>query len=112
MHEMSLALEIGEICERELARAAGDRLLEVGVEVGAFAGVEVETLRFCLDAVLGERFEGARCEITLEPASAVCLICTERFMVERAPFECPRCGGVARGASGGDALRVSYLEVE
>jgi hydrogenase nickel incorporation protein HypA/HybF len=112
MHEIALALEIREICDRELVRAGGGRLREVGVDVGAFAGVEVETLRFCLDAVLGERFGGARCEIRLEPARAACLACAETFVVERTPFECPRCGGVARGASGGEGLRVSYLELE
>jgi hydrogenase nickel incorporation protein HypA/HybF len=112
MHEMSLALEIRGICERELERQAESRLTAVGLEVGAFAGVEVETLRFCLETVMAERFGPVRCEVGREPGRAVCPPCGKEFEVMRAPFECPVCGGMARGFSGGQSLHVSYLEVE
>jgi hydrogenase nickel incorporation protein HypA/HybF len=112
MHEMSLALEIRSICEAELARLPESRVTEVGVEVGAFSGVEVDTLRFCLEVVMGERFDGVSLRIDREPGCARCLACDEEFEVCRAPFECPRCGSVAYGVVGGGSLRVSYLEVE
>ncbi len=51
MHEMSLALEVARLVERELAAHPG-RLLRVGVEVGDGAGVEPANLAFCLEAVL------------------------------------------------------------
>ena len=112
MHEMSLALEILSICERELARVPEGRLTALGVQVGAFSGVEADTLKFCLEVVLAERFGEVACKIEREPGQAVCLGCGQQFEVERAPFDCPDCGGVARGASGGLGLQVSYLEVE
>ncbi len=109
---MSLAMEIRSICERELARLPEDRLTAIGVEVGAFSGVEVETLRFCLEVVLSERFDGVRCEVAREAGQARCPECGLEFEVQRAPFECPECGAIARGVSGGQGLQVSYLEVE
>lgn len=112
MHEMSLALEIRAICERELARQGGGRLTAVEVEVGALAGVDADSLSFCLDTVLREGFGDVRCDICVTPGLAVCLLCAMEFPVRRAPFECPQCGAPAQGASGGDALRVNALELE
>ncbi|NIR44754.1 MAG: hydrogenase maturation nickel metallochaperone HypA [Gemmatimonadetes bacterium] len=112
MHEMALALEIGGICERELAHAPESRLTGLGVQVGAFSGVEVDTLRFCLEVVLKERHGDVAIEIEREPGVAACLSCEVQFEVRAAPFECPDCGSVARGVTGGQSLQVSYLEVE
>jgi Zn finger protein HypA/HybF involved in hydrogenase expression len=110
---MSLALEIRSICERELARqGAGGRLAVVGIDVGAFAGVDTQSLQFCLDTILGETFGPVRTEIRRLPGTAVCVACGSEFPVSRAPFECPACGGAACGAGGGDELRVNYLELE
>lgn len=112
MHELSLALEIRAICERELEKLPHSRLRALGVEVGAFSAVEVETLQFCLQVVMSERSDGIRCEVTRQPGTAACLSCGLEFPVMQAPFECPSCGALARGVSGGDSLHVSYIEVE
>ena len=109
---MSIALGIREICERELERHPGARLRGVGVTVGAFSGVEVDSLEFCLGVVMSERFDGVRCEISDESGQALCLACGKSFEVRRAPFECPDCGIAARGVSGGETLQVTYLDVE
>lgn len=112
MHEMSLALEIGAICERELEQAPESRITGLGVQVGAFSGVEVDTLRFCLEVVLRERYGAVAVEIEREPGVAACTACGIEFDVRTAPFECPRCGSLARGMRGGQSLQVSYVEVE
>jgi Zn finger protein HypA/HybF involved in hydrogenase expression len=82
MHEMSIALEVCRIAERE-AQAAGPgpgRVVTVGLEVGDDAGVELSSLTFCLESLLAEPPFG-----TAKPA------------IQRLP---------------GDVLRVSYLEVD
>jgi Zn finger protein HypA/HybF involved in hydrogenase expression len=80
MHEMSVALEVGRLAEERLGREALPRVVAVGVEVGTDAGVEPESLAFCLEAVLATPpFRGAKPVIT---------------------------------RSAGDALRLSYLEVD
>lgn len=112
MHELSLALEIRDLCEREMVRHDGVRLSGLGLEVGALAGVDLESLRFCLGVVLEERFGDVLCEIRRVPGEAQCLVCTRRFEVVEAPFDCPDCGSRARGVAGGGELQITYLEVE
>jgi hydrogenase nickel incorporation protein HypA/HybF len=112
MHEMSLALEILSICERELNRLPETRVTAVGVEAGAFSGVDADSLQFCLEVVMSGHFDGVRCEVARQPGEATCPTCDRVFKVMQAPFECPECGGRARGVLGGQGLQLSYLEVE
>jgi Zn finger protein HypA/HybF involved in hydrogenase expression len=59
MHEMSVAMEICRIVDDKYDRAAG-ALVGVGVEVGDDAGLEVDNLEFCLEALLSQPpFDGA-----------------------------------------------------
>ncbi|MBA4071974.1 MAG: hypothetical protein C0497_09095 [Gemmatimonas sp.] len=53
MHELSLAVEIGSIAERELG-ATVSRCVAVGVDVGLDSGVEPSALEFCLESVLSQ----------------------------------------------------------
>ena len=53
MHELSIAYDICRITEEHVGSDDLGRVLEVGVEVGARAGIEIDTLEFCLEALLG-----------------------------------------------------------
>lgn len=65
MHELSIALEVCRIAEAQVGRDALVLVTEVGVEVGDDAGVEVGSLEFCLEALLGSPpFRSARPVIT------------------------------------------------
>jgi len=61
MHEMSLALEICRIAEEQAGPGQAMNVVTVGVDVGDDAGVEVSSLAFCLETLLGEPpFAGAQ----------------------------------------------------
>jgi len=50
----------------------GARLLELGLEVGDDAGVEIESLRFCVEALLSAPpFEGARAMVVRVPGDVL-----------------------------------------
>ncbi len=53
MHELSIAYDICRITEEHVGPAGLASVLEVGVEVGARAGIEIDSLEFCLEALLG-----------------------------------------------------------
>ena len=52
MHEMSIAMEVCSIAEAHVPREQLSRVVEVALEVGDQAGVEVDSLEFCLEALL------------------------------------------------------------
>jgi Zn finger protein HypA/HybF involved in hydrogenase expression len=52
MHEMSIAMEVCSIAEAHVPREQLSCVVEVGLEVGDQAGVEVDSLEFCLEALL------------------------------------------------------------
>jgi len=68
MHEMSVAMEVCRIAEDRVGLAALASVREIGIVVGRHSGVEPESLRFCLEALLGtEPFRGARPTLELTP---------------------------------------------
>lgn len=69
MHELSLALEVCRIAEASAAPHPARAVRAVAVEVGKDAGIELESFRFCLEALLSDvPFAGARAELTTLPA--------------------------------------------
>jgi hydrogenase nickel incorporation protein HypA/HybF len=70
MHEMSIALEVCQIVEDQVGFDGLGRVREVGLVVGRHSGVEPESLRFCLDALLGEApFYEARALLEMTPGN-------------------------------------------
>ncbi len=113
MHEMALAEGILRIIEDQAAERGFDRVLRVRLEVGALAGVEVEALRFCFDAVMAASVaEGAVLEILEPPGQGWCLDCATTVEIGALYDACPRCGGYQVQASGGMDMRVLDLEVD
>ena len=65
MHELSLALEVCRLAEERVGRAALPRITAVGIVVGEDAGVERDSLAFCLQALLSAPpFAGAEAVLT------------------------------------------------
>ena len=52
MHEMSIAMEVCSIAENHVSAGQLGNVVEVGLEVGDHAGVEVDNLQFCLEVLL------------------------------------------------------------
>lgn len=78
MHEMSLAEGVLQIVETTAAEAGCERVKEIRLEIGALAGVEVEALRFCMDAVLRNGpAEGAAVVFEITPGAGWCMQCAD-----------------------------------
>ncbi len=77
MHEMSLATEVCRMAAERLAAETASsprpaRLLALGLEVGDDAGVEIESLRFCVESLLSlPPFEGARAVVERVPGDVL-----------------------------------------
>ena len=113
MHEMSLAEGVLQVVE-DAARAQDfARVRAVWLEIGRLAGVEVEALRFCFDAVTcGSIADGARLEIVDLPGAGWCMKCSAAVALDEVGGACPGCGSHQVQVTGGTDMRVKELAVE
>lgn len=113
MHEMSLAEGVLQIIEDHARQHGFGRVCAIVLEVGQLANVEVEALRFALDAVTrGTVAEGAAVEVVDVAGQAWCLHCSESVAVAARYEACPRCGGYQLQITGGTEMRVKELAVD
>lgn len=113
MHEMSIAEGIVQLLEEQAAAQRFERVKAVWLEIGPLAALEVESLRFCFEAVTrGSLAEGARLEIVELPGRAWCLGCNASVAIRQRYDACPQCGSHRLQVTQGDELRVKELEVE
>jgi len=112
MHELSLAGNILALVEGAAVREAFTRVLQIRLEVGRFAAVEVPALRFALESLApGTVLEGAEVVIDEPPGSAVCPGCGRGVEIVARGDPCPCCGAYGLMPRSGDALRVVDLQV-
>jgi hydrogenase nickel incorporation protein HypA/HybF len=113
MHEMSLAESVLEIIENSAAQHGCAKVHTVWLEIGQLAGVEVEAMRFCFDAVTrGSIAAGAVLEIVETPGQGWCPTCQTAVPLATRYDPCPLCGGFGIGIMGGTEMRVKELEME
>lgn len=112
MHEMSICESLVQTIERHAAAESFSRVLKVRLEIGCFAGVEAEALRFGFEVVArGTVAEGAELDILPLPGQAWCFDCSETFEAGNHAADCMKCGGSRTRVTGGDELRIKDLEV-
>jgi hydrogenase nickel incorporation protein HypA/HybF len=112
MHEMSIAEGIRGAVEDAARANQFDRVTRLRLEIGRFAGVEIDALTFAFEVVMrGSPAEGAALDITELPGRALCFDCAETVEIDHRLDPCPRCGGARLMAQGGDEMRIKDMEV-
>ena len=114
MHEMGIACSILDAARQETERHPGARLARIGVRVGAWSGVEPDSLRFCFEALAAEGGEPAPPVIEIEnvPRQNRCPACEKVFAIEAYEIRCPGCGVETTLPVSGDELELAFIEVE
>jgi hydrogenase nickel incorporation protein HypA/HybF len=113
MHEMSIAEGILQLLEETARKEQAQRVTVVVLEIGQLASVEVESLRFCFDAVVRDSVAaGARLEIIETPGQGWCLDCNQSVPLSEKLSGCPLCGSFRVQVTGGTEMRVKELEVD
>jgi hydrogenase nickel incorporation protein HypA/HybF len=113
MHEMSLAEGVLQLIEDSSRTQDFSRVKTVWLEIGQLAGVEVEAMKFCFEAVVNDSIaQGAELVIIELPGQAWCLHCAEVVNVKALFDACPKCGSHQVQVTGGNEMRVKELDVE
>jgi hydrogenase nickel incorporation protein HypA/HybF len=112
MHELSVALGIVDIAEKETKKAGAKKVDLIELEIGALSGVELSSLEFVWpNAVEGTVLEGADRKIDFIKAIGYCMECDLEFPMEFVYDNCPKCKGYMKSIVKGKELRVKALEV-
>lgn len=113
MHELSLASSVLSIIEAEMSRHPGRTLTAVTLTVGERAGVELDTFRTAMSAVLrSSAWRDAKCVIDIIPSRAQCIACGAVFRPRGAYIECPECGSGACGIISGLEFKVASISLD
>ena len=112
MHELSLCEGIIKVIEDQAVAQNFTKVETVWLEIGEFAGAELDALRFGFDAVIkGTVAEDAKLEIVRTEGAAWCMPCGKTVKVNTRFDACPDCGSHQLQITGGDELRIKELEV-
>lgn len=113
MHEMSLAESMLQIIEESARTRNFRRVRTVVLEIGRFAAVEPDAMRFCFAAVTrGSIADGAQLEIIETPGEGRCIACGRTVALQEQYGLCPECGSAQIEIVAGSQMRVKNLEVE
>ncbi|HEX9198982.1 MAG TPA: hydrogenase maturation nickel metallochaperone HypA [Acidobacteriaceae bacterium] len=113
MHELSIAESILEAVRTELASHPGARPMRVGLRIGEFSAIDVDSLTFCFESVLrGTEWESLKLDARVCPQRRACKDCGTEFAVVEYVASCPACASTNTRLISGDELDFDYLEVE
>lgn len=112
MHELAITQALVNLALEEAAARQAEGIAALGVAIGALSHVDPEAVRFAFEAVVaGTPAAGARLQIDRPPGTAWCLDCSDEVTIARQGDSCPRCQGARLMVTGGDDLRLMWLEV-
>jgi hydrogenase nickel incorporation protein HypA/HybF len=113
MHELSIAMSIVEMAEREAIRRSV-HVNAIHLKLGTLSGVVKEALLFSYDlACEGTALEGSHLVIEEVPTVVYCPMCqAERTLVSVQRFCCPVCDTPASDVVHGKELEVVALEIQ
>lgn len=113
MHEMSLAMNIVDLAVSKAELAGGKKIDEIELSVGTLAGVLIDSLAFCFDAVVkGTLADGARLKIVEKQGKGRCRKCDAVFQIDSFFAQCPECGEYQVDVIEGKDLRVISITID
>ncbi len=111
MHELTVAIGIVEIAEKEAKKANISKLTKIELEIGTLSGVEIEALNFAWPmAVMDTILENVEKKIQTVQAKAKCMDCNVSFEINNLFDHCPACKGYSKSILQGKELRVKSIE--
>lgn len=112
MHELSVALGIVKIAEKEVKNAKVKAVTKIELQIGTLSGVELDSLNFVWkSAVKDTVLENAIKEIEVIKAKGKCVDCDTEFEMVHIYDSCPNCNSNFKGILSGKELKVKALEV-
>ncbi len=110
MHELALSTAI---VNTVVKHAAGRRVSQVDLRVGALRQVVPDSLSFYFEIVARDTVcEGAALELEVIGARLGCRACGHEWPVQIPAFRCPRCESSDATVQSGEEFEVESIEIE
>ena len=112
MHELSIAMGIVDIAEKETAKVKATKVDLIELEIGTLAGIELDSLDFVWSSAVKDTvLENAIKKINVIHGEAKCSDCETIFKLDNIYDACPNCNSYLKGIMKGKELLVKSLEV-
>lgn len=113
MHEMSIALQIIEIAEKEARKDNAKKVKSLELEIGELSGVVIDALKFALDSAMkNTMLQNSSVQINSISGQCCCTVCQYEFASSELFTLCPGCGSPEVKMVRGREMRVKSLLVE
>ena len=110
MHELSLAIEVIELVQREARKSNVSAIHEIEIEVGSLCGVEADAFLSALELLVKNTLlEEAIIKMVHTPGTGKCSACSVEFEMKHRLDTCPECNCFPAEISGGQEFRVLSL---
>ena len=114
MHELSIAMEILDIVEKEAVKHGAVEVKKVRLKIGDLSGVETDSLTFSFDAIKGEKELTKQAELLINriPVRINCTPCGTEFEGAGMLVSCPKCEGFETQLLAGEELEIEDIEID
>jgi hydrogenase nickel incorporation protein HypA/HybF len=113
MHELSLACNILEITEEAVKANNAKIVIELVLDIGVFAGVEINALETAINSIKPKTIlEKSKISINIIEGKAVCRHCHCEFIPEDILSPCPECAKYGLEIIAGGELKVRTIIAE
>jgi len=113
MHEMSLALNIMDIVAAKAKDERAEKINTIEIDVGSLAGVQCDSLQFCMEAACkGTLAEQAEILIHELAALGHCEDCGHEFQPDFFFTRCSNCNGYRVKITQGKELKIRSINID
>lgn len=118
MHELSLAMSVAKIIERQMKQYPLSSLAAIEIEIGEQSGVDVPSFRTAIESVIRtSNWPEAKAELIIIPAEFQCLDCENKYRKDSYSPEdfyplCPSCGSRLSLPVSGRDFRLRALRLK
>ena len=113
MHELSVVSSIIKTAHDEVDKINGKEVLEIHLEIGKLAGVELDSFHFVWPQCAKDTVvENATVIINEPEGKARCIECNTEFLIEKIFDSCPNCNGPFKEIVSGKELKIKKLIIK
>jgi hydrogenase nickel incorporation protein HypA/HybF len=113
MHELSIAQNIVDILNENIALYECSKVKTVLLEIGEYSGIIPDSLMFCFDSIKSDTlFDNAELKIKNIPFRIYCNACKSETGNNFGMRICEKCGGYDTEIISGTEMKITEVEID